>query len=169
MPADASLAPTRPVIEPHRQIADAIVRTQDGRIEILLDPIELGRVTVTLGSDDGQGLGITAERPETLDLIRRHSDMLLRDLRDSGMPDARLDFLRQDSRTNEGTGGAMREHGGREGQASPGQQNHDQGQGQQQRQGHAQSPRAFAPGPAIAAPAPVAPPIARETRIDIRL
>lgn len=86
--------------EPHRQIADAIVRTRDGQVEILLDPVELGRVTVLLGTDDRSGLGIIAERPETLDLIRRHSDQLLRDLRDSGMPNASLDFMK-----HEGGGG----------------------------------------------------------------
>lgn len=86
-----------PHVEPHRQIADAIVRTRDGAVEILLDPVELGRVTVLLGHESQPGrLGILVERPETLDLIRRHTDDLLRDLRSSGMPDAQLDFLRQD-------------------------------------------------------------------------
>ena len=40
-----------PPAEPLRQIADAIVRTRDGVVEITLDPIELGRVTVTLAMD----------------------------------------------------------------------------------------------------------------------
>ncbi|WP_211656921.1 flagellar hook-length control protein FliK [Paracoccus sanguinis] len=83
-----------PLAEPIRQIADAIVRTREGVVEITLDPIELGRVTVTLAMDRHQSLGIVAERPATLELIRGHTDQLLRDLRDHGMPDARLDFLR---------------------------------------------------------------------------
>lgn len=84
--------------EPHRQVADAIVRTRDGMIEVLLDPVELGRVTVLLGSENHAGrLGLIVERPETLDLLRRHTDDLIRDLRDNGMPDARMDFMRQDS------------------------------------------------------------------------
>lgn len=83
-----------PPAEPLRQIADAIVRTRDGVVEITLDPIELGRVTVTLAMDRHASLGIVAERPATLELIRGHTDQLLRDLRDNGMPDARLDFLR---------------------------------------------------------------------------
>lgn len=82
-----------PPAEPLRQIADAIVRTRDGVVEITLDPIELGRVTVTLAMDRHASLGIVAERPATLELIRGHTDQLLRDLRDHGMPDARLDFL----------------------------------------------------------------------------
>lgn len=83
-----------PPAEPLRQVADAIVRTRDGVVEITLDPVELGRVTVTLAMDRHQSLGIVAERPATLELIRGHTDQLLRDLRDHGMPDARLDFLR---------------------------------------------------------------------------
>ncbi|HHW33454.1 MAG TPA: hypothetical protein GXX24_04855 [Paracoccus solventivorans] len=86
-----------PLAEPHRQIADAIVRTSSGQIEITLDPVELGRVTVLLGEDGNPGrLALLVERPETLELIRRHSDQLLRDLRENGMPDARLEDLRQD-------------------------------------------------------------------------
>lgn len=107
IPPDTLALPPAPHVEPHRQIADAIVRTRDGAVEILLDPVELGRVTVVIGSDDRAGLGIVAERAETLELIRRHSDQLLRDLRDQGMPDARLDFLRQDAqggRKGDGTG-----------------------------------------------------------------
>lgn len=83
-----------PPAESLRQIADAIVRTRDGIVEITLDPIELGRVTVTLAMDRHASLGIVAERAATLELIRGHTDQLLRDLRDNGMPDARLDFLR---------------------------------------------------------------------------
>lgn len=98
-PAEAApSAHPAPVHPPHRQLADAIVRTKDGIVEIQLDPVELGRVTVLLGTDHRASLGIIAERPDTLDLIRRHSDQLLQDLRDNGMPDARLDFMRQDGR-----------------------------------------------------------------------
>lgn len=90
-----------PLAEPHRQIADAIVRTSSGQVEITLDPIELGRVTVLLGEDGNPGrLALLVERPETLELIRRHSDQLLRDLRENGMPDARLEDLRQDASAN---------------------------------------------------------------------
>ena len=90
-----------PLAEPHRQIADAIVRTSSGQVEITLDPVELGRVTVLLGEDGNPGrLTLLVERPETLELIRRHSDQLLRDLRENGMPDARLEDLRQDTSAN---------------------------------------------------------------------
>lgn len=86
-----------PRAEPHRQLADAIVRTREGQIEVLLDPVELGRVTVLLGSREGpEHLTVLVERPETLDLIRQNSHQLLRDLRENGMPGAQLDDLRQD-------------------------------------------------------------------------
>lgn len=131
---------------PHRQLADAIVRTKDGVVEIQLDPVELGRVTVFLGTDHRAGLGIIAERPETLDLIRRHSDQLLQDLKENGMPDARLDFTRQDNSHGNGRG---------RGQS---QQQPDHGQG--------------APVPSPVPPPPARPAMraaASANRIDIRL
>ncbi|WP_162630646.1 flagellar hook-length control protein FliK [Paracoccus endophyticus] len=87
-----------PQLPPHRQIADAVVRSTGGVVEITLAPVELGRLTVVIGtSGAGPRLGVIAERPETLELIRRHSDMLIRDLRDSGLPDAQLSFQRSDA------------------------------------------------------------------------
>lgn len=132
---------------PHRQLADAIVRTKDGVVEIQLDPVELGRVTVLLGTDHRAGLGIIAERPETLDLIRRHSDQLLQDLKENGMPDARLDFTRQDSF-----------HGNGRGRGQPQQQpDHDQGA--------PVPPPASSPAGRLSTRQPAA----SATRIDIRL
>lgn len=132
---EAFVARLVPDAVPHRQLADAIVRTREGRIEILLDPVELGRVTVTLGTDDQGGLGIVTERPETRDLIHRHSEQLLRDLRENGMPDARLDFLRSatdrplDDRLPAPSGRLVDERLGFA------QNNHGQGQGHGQAQG----------------------------------
>ncbi|WP_169712154.1 flagellar hook-length control protein FliK [Paracoccus contaminans] len=132
---------------PHRQLADAIVRTRDdGIIEIRLDPVELGRVTVLLGTDHRSGLGILAERLETLDLIRRHSDQLLQDLHENGMPDARLDFMRQDSRSG---GGQARDGRARQAGADA---------------DLTQMP-AMPPAPAPVPPVPILAP----SRIDIRL
>lgn len=95
--------------EPHRQIADAIVRARDGQIELILNPVELGRVTVLMGAEGNPGhLALFVERPETLELIRRHGDQLLRELRDGGMPDPSLDLLQQDSRDHPGDRGPRR-------------------------------------------------------------
>lgn len=82
-----------------RPSADATVRMREGQIEVILNPVELGRIAVTLGAEGDPGhLGLLVEQPETLDLIRRHSEQLVRDLRENGMPEARLDILRQDGR-----------------------------------------------------------------------
>jgi hypothetical protein len=57
----------------------------ESRIEIQLSPEELGRVTLTLQvADDTVVMSIQAERQETLDLMRRHADMLQREFRDAG-------------------------------------------------------------------------------------
>jgi hypothetical protein len=57
----------------------------DSRIEIQLSPEELGRVTLTLHvADDSVVMSIQAERQETLDLMRRHADVLQREFRDAG-------------------------------------------------------------------------------------
>lgn len=91
---------------PERPVADAIVRTRDGQVEVVLNPVELGRVTLLLGAEGDPGhLGLYVERPETADLIRRHSDQLLRELRENGMPEARLDLLRQDGQGQNRRGG----------------------------------------------------------------
>ncbi|MBB1491722.1 MULTISPECIES: flagellar hook-length control protein FliK [unclassified Paracoccus (in: a-proteobacteria)] len=96
--AEAPALHRPPPAEPHRQIADAIVRTRDGQVELILNPVELGRVTVLLGTEGNPGhLAMFVERPETLDLIRRHGEQLLRELRDGGMSDPSLDILQQDS------------------------------------------------------------------------
>jgi hypothetical protein len=51
----------------------------------MLDPAELGPVRVGLSGGEGSlSVHITAERPETLDLFRRHADLLARDLRAAG-------------------------------------------------------------------------------------
>lgn len=107
-PARAEAAAPHPphVPAPERPVADAIVRTRDGQVEVVLNPVELGRVTLLLGAEGDPGhLGLYVERPETADLIRRHSDQLLRELRENGMPEARLDLLRQDGQGQNRRGG----------------------------------------------------------------
>lgn len=48
-----------------------------GGVEITLNPEELGRVSIVLnGREDGMQLFISVERPETLDLMRRHIAIL---------------------------------------------------------------------------------------------
>lgn len=108
--AEAAAAHHPPPAAPERPVADAIVRTREGQVEVVLNPVELGRVTLMLGAEGDPGhLGLYVERPETADLIRRHSDQLLRELRDNGMPEARLDLLRQDGQGQHRGGGFRRD------------------------------------------------------------
>ena len=67
------------------QVAVAIGRTSDRRVEIRLDPPELGRVQIHLTPVDGgvQAM-VLADRPETQDLLRRHAEALARELGEAG-------------------------------------------------------------------------------------
>lgn len=65
----------------------------DRQIELRLDPAELGAVSIVLqGNEDTLVVRITAERPDTLDLMRRNSDQLLAELRAAGIGDAQMSF-----------------------------------------------------------------------------
>ncbi|ARE40387.1 Flagellar hook-length control protein [Rhodovulum sp. P5] len=76
-----------------RQLAEALHRTTDGSVELTLSPEELGRVRLTLNpGDSGITVTINAERPETLDLMRRHAEMLNDAMRELGYGEVVLDF-----------------------------------------------------------------------------
>lgn len=85
----------------HQQIASALMAaTPDSpETELLLAPEELGKLRFVFGQDDG-GLTIliTAERPETLQLLRRNADALIQDLNQLGLTDATVDFGDRGSR-----------------------------------------------------------------------
>ena len=62
-------------------------------VELRLDPEELGKLRIALRSEgDLMQVSVTAERPETLDLLRRHSDRLMQELQAAGYDGATLDF-----------------------------------------------------------------------------
>ncbi|MDA7964565.1 flagellar hook-length control protein FliK [Ruegeria sp.] len=64
-----------------------------GGVEIALSPEELGRVSITLnGREDGLHLTIAAERPETLDLMRRHIAVLTEEFQKLGYGDLSFDL-----------------------------------------------------------------------------
>jgi flagellar hook-length control protein FliK len=76
-----------------QQLAVAIRRSEGGEIEIALEPEELGKVRLTIGPHDTRvTVSVFVERPETLDLIRRHIDALTSDLRQQGYTEVALDF-----------------------------------------------------------------------------
>ncbi len=69
------------------QVAEAAGRAGGERaVELHLRPAELGRVAISLTSGDGGGVSVSilAERPETLDLMRRHIGLLTQELQDLG-------------------------------------------------------------------------------------
>jgi flagellar hook-length control protein FliK len=82
-PTPSAAAPPPPPVS--HQILQAVRAQPDGPVEIRLSPEELGSVRLTLQpTDGGLTVQITAERPETLDLMRRHLPDLARELRDMG-------------------------------------------------------------------------------------
>jgi flagellar hook-length control protein FliK len=77
------------------QVAQAVTASGASVTELTLNPEELGRVRIDLHSDgDRLTMVVSAERPETLDLLRRHSDQLVQDLRGSGHQGLDLSFSR---------------------------------------------------------------------------
>ncbi len=76
-----------------QQILVQISKTADPRIEIRLDPPELGRVVVSMvTSDNGIYATITAERPEIIDLMRRNAEILAAAFEKAGFGQADLHF-----------------------------------------------------------------------------
>lgn len=75
------------------QISVALATMPDQPVEISLSPEELGRVRLTLhAADQGMTVSIQTERPETLDLMRRHIDSLAREMRDLGYESLSFNF-----------------------------------------------------------------------------
>lgn len=63
-------------------------RPQAGTIEVALNPEELGRVSIVLnGREDGFQISIAAERPETLEIMRRHIAVLEAEFKNLGLGD----------------------------------------------------------------------------------
>lgn len=100
-PAEAPPGQTRAVVE---QIAVAVAESDESRVEIRLDPAELGRVHISLTrTEHGLHAMVTAERPETLELLRRNAETLTRELGAAGYDSVSLD-MSQGSRNFGGDG-----------------------------------------------------------------
>lgn len=97
-PANAGSSPASPVMPAERavlhQIAAAIVPgTVPGKIDLTLDPPELGRIEIIIElSDQTLKATLSAERHGTGDLIRRHLDQLVNQFREAGFADVDLTF-----------------------------------------------------------------------------
>ncbi len=76
-----------------RQLAEALPASGDRPIEIALNPVELGRVRMALTtSDTGITLIVHAERPETLEMMRRNISDLGSAFADLGYADINFAF-----------------------------------------------------------------------------
>ncbi|WP_299613788.1 flagellar hook-length control protein FliK [uncultured Tateyamaria sp.] len=83
-------------------IADAFKRAPDKPIEIALNPIELGRVRMVMATNEtGMIVTVTAERGDTLDLMRRYIDDLGKSLSNLGFEDVSFTFEQGQDRTDQ--------------------------------------------------------------------
>ena len=90
----APAEPRAPIPAP-QQVAEAMRQMTGGRLELTLAPEELGRVTLNFQPDgDGVRVHLVADRPETLDLLRRHAPELTAELRAAGYETASFSFGR---------------------------------------------------------------------------
>ena len=80
----------KPVIQ---QLLDALIREPGRAVEVSLDPEELGRVRMKMSvADSSVVVSILAERPESLELLRRNIDQLAEEFRALGYSQIAFDF-----------------------------------------------------------------------------
>ncbi|MFD3191731.1 flagellar hook-length control protein FliK [Sedimentitalea sp. HM32M-2] len=80
------------------QAVEVFVRQPGKPVEISLNPQELGRVRMALTtSETGVTVVIQSERPETLDLMRRHIDQLAQEFQQLGYENTSFQFGNGDS------------------------------------------------------------------------
>jgi hypothetical protein len=102
--------PMRGDLAPHvaRQLVEVMAQAANRPTEIALSPQELGRVRMSVATDErGITVSILAERPETLDLMRRNIDQLGETFRDMGYETITFAF----SQSNGGSGDSRDEPG----------------------------------------------------------
>jgi len=75
------------------QIAEISRPLPDGPLELSLQPEELGRLKLSFsGTEAGLLITVTAERPETLELMRRHIEILSQEMRRLGHEGTQFSF-----------------------------------------------------------------------------
>lgn len=104
-----SFAPvTRDTATLLRQASEALTAAADAQgevIELKLKPEELGQLRFRIGQGEtGLVLSLSADRPETLDLLRRHVDQLARHLSDLGYGSASFSFSDGQGQAGPGAG-----------------------------------------------------------------
>lgn len=98
------------------QLAGVLIRSKDDTTELALSPEELGRIKVRMQPDsanpDRMLVLISAERPETLDLFRRHAAELADALRSAGYSGADIGFGQGGEQGTFGQGNGSSPQGG---------------------------------------------------------
>lgn len=142
-PETTSRLPVAPPAAPlHSQLLTHAPSALQKQVEVLLSPEELGHVRFQIRhSGDSVSIFLSAERPETMDMLRRNGDDLLREFRQAGFSGASLDF-------------------GQWGQ---------QPQPQQHPPAAFSQPDDFSVAPQIARPAPPAPSLGQAQGLNLRL
>ena len=112
----APLRPQTPLLAQHvaQQLAVSLRQTSDRMTELALDPVELGKVRMTVRAQDQTiVMTVLADRPETADLMRRHAEILQQEFRALGYTSVTLDVSAgqgQSASTGSGHGGAGQTH-----------------------------------------------------------
>lgn len=88
--ATSRLEPSRPISQ---QLIDVARRLPEGSVEVRLSPEELGRVRLAIvPGESGLIVHIQADQATTLDLMRRHIDILQNELRGAGFGNVSFSF-----------------------------------------------------------------------------
>lgn len=81
-------------------LAERVATASSGALDVRLSPEELGNLRISFSQDEaGLSVVIRAERPDTLELLRRHVSQFAEDLREQGYEGVSISF------GNEGGGG----------------------------------------------------------------
>lgn len=113
----AQLLPTSPALPPMvAQIVGGLSSAKPGVTEIALSPEELGRVTLQMQADaqdpDRMVVMLSFDRPETLELFRRHADQLAEVIRSAGYSGVDIGFAQGGSTGGENASGFAQGGGG---------------------------------------------------------
>jgi hypothetical protein len=104
------------------QIAGSLHQLPGGAVEIALSPDELGNLKLKLQADpqdpERMIVQLVFDRPETMDLFRRHGDQLADAIRAAGYADARLDFGQSGTGPDGGAGQGLTD-GRKDGSGAP--------------------------------------------------
>lgn len=85
-----------------KQISSAISNISQDKIELRLDPPELGRVIITISqTESGMTAHVSAEKTDIAEFLRRNAEILERELTKSGLEGFSLEFSQHDENTSE--------------------------------------------------------------------